>query len=131
MSTNDTTPVPGYLKREQLVGKSVIASNAEIVGTVKDIAASIDGKVGLHVVRKSASGAGSEEVIINADEIQAMGDVVLLKPINSVTGKIPPRAQQPIPPPFPTTTLQGKGCGRCGYVNGANSRFCIKCGMSL
>ena len=51
--TNDATPAAGYLKREQLVGKSVIASNAEIVGTVKDIAAAIDGKVGLHVVRKS------------------------------------------------------------------------------
>ena len=56
MSTNDATPAPGYLKREQLVGKSVISSNAEIFGTVKDIAVAIDGKVGLHVARKSASG---------------------------------------------------------------------------
>jgi sporulation protein YlmC with PRC-barrel domain len=127
MSTNDTTPAQGYLKREQLVGKSVIASNAEIIGTVKDIVAAIDGKIGLHVIRKSASGTGSEEVIINADEIQAMGDVVLLKPIITTPGKM----HQVIPPPFPTITLQAKPCGRCGYVNGANSRFCIKCGMSL
>ncbi len=128
--SNDSTPATGYLKREQLVGKSVIASNAEIVGTVKDIVAGIDGKVGLHVTRKSATGSESE-VIINADEIQAMGDVVLLKPVNSTNAKMPPRVPQPTPPPFPTTSSLAKACARCGYMNGANSRFCIKCGMSL
>ncbi|MGA2876406.1 MAG: PRC-barrel domain-containing protein [Nitrososphaerales archaeon] len=125
--SNDSTPAAGYLKREQLVGKSVVSSNAEIVGTVRDIAVGIDGKVGLHVMRKSASGSESE-TIINADEIQAMGDVVLLKPVNAASAKMPPRVQ---PPPFPTTAPQAKACARCGYMNGASSKFCIKCGMSL
>lgn len=131
MSTIDDSANTAYLKREQLVGKSVIAANAEIVGTVKDIAVAIDGKAGLHVTRKSTSGTESAEVIINSDQIQAMGDVVLLKPVSTAPEKISPRVQQPSPPPFPSANLLPKTCGRCGYANGANSKFCIKCGMSL
>ncbi len=127
MSVNDSS-ASGYLKREQLVGKSVVSSTAEIIGTVADIAVGMNGKVGLHVSRKS--GPGSEEVIINADEIQAMGDVVLLKPVSSA-GKTATQAQPLMPPPFPSAGPQSRACGRCGYINGANSRFCIKCGMSL
>ena len=33
-----------YFKREDLLGKSVVSKSAEIVGTVADIAVSLDGK---------------------------------------------------------------------------------------
>jgi sporulation protein YlmC with PRC-barrel domain len=128
MSSNDSPQSQGYLKREQLIGKSVITSNAQIIGSVKDIAVTTDGKIGLHVLKSSETGSG--EVIINADEIQAMGDVVLLKPIATRGSKMPDQSSRPMPPTFPSATMT-RTCGRCGYVNGANSRFCIKCGMSL
>jgi len=129
MSADDSASKPGYMKREELVGKSVISDRAVIIGTVKDLAASTDGKIGLHVTRKSVS--GSEEVIISSDEIQAMGDVILLKPIAPSSVKEFSRSQQSMPPPLPGGIPQMRTCNRCGYGNGANSRFCIKCGMSL
>lgn len=129
MSANDSTQSSGYMKREQLIGKSVVASNAEIVGIVKEISVAIDGKVGLHVERKSVSSGETSEVMIKADEIQAMGDVVLLKPAGSP--RVADTAPKPMPPPFPSAAPTTRTCSRCGHVNGANSRFCIKCGMSL
>ena len=129
MSTDDSVAKPGYMKREELVGKSVVSDRAVIIGTVKDLAASTDGKIGLHVARKSAS--GSEDVIISSDEIQAMGDVILLKPIAPYPIKEFSRSQQSMLPPLPGAIPQMRTCNRCGYGNGVNSRFCIKCGMSL
>lgn len=127
MSTNGN----GYMKREQLVGKSVVNGNGEIIGTVNDLVMAMDGKMGLHITRKTPTADGSNEIIINAAEIQAMGDVVLLKPVSTMTAKAPAVAPMPAPQPFPSAAPQTKTCPRCGYVNGAGSRFCIKCGMTL
>ncbi len=126
MSSNSSSP--GYLKRDELVGKSVISGNGEMIGTVKDVVVSMDGKMGLNVSRKAPAPDGSIEVIVSAGEIQAMGDVILLKP---ATSNVVRSAQAPMPQAFPTSAPQMKACPRCGYVNGAGSRFCIKCGLSL
>ncbi|MHB1867783.1 MAG: zinc-ribbon domain-containing protein [Nitrososphaerales archaeon] len=126
MSADDSVAKPGYMKRDELVGKSVISDKAVIIGTVKDLAASTDGKIGLHVTRNSVS--GSEEVIISADEIQAMSDVILLKPTTPHPVREYPQSMLP---PLPGAIPQARTCNRCGYGNGANSRFCIKCGTSL
>ena len=90
-------PPGGYLKREDLLGKSVVSKKAEIIGTVKDIAVSMDGKIAIQVERKpSATGGSNEDIFVGADEIQAVGDVILLKDPNSQS------APRPMPPSRPT-----------------------------
>jgi sporulation protein YlmC with PRC-barrel domain len=129
-----------YFKREDLLGKSVVSKSAEIVGTVADIAVSLDGKATISVQRKSTT--DTSELYVGSDEIQAVGDVVLLKTTSDMVGKGAP-AQSPVatsgmasttssvsPPPF-LSTSQGKSCPKCGYLNSANSKFCIKCGTAL
>ena len=116
---------PTYFKREELVGKSVVAADASIVGTVEDLVATSEGKMGLKIASKNASDTANR--IINSDEIQAMGDVILLKPSRS-SGPVPP---QPAPPPSPGSFMLARNCSRCGYSNSSNSRFCIKCGQKM
>ncbi len=78
----------GYLKRESLVGKSVVARNAVIIGTVSDLAVSLDGKVAIQVQRKTtADGTDSGDIFVGPDEIQAVGDVILLKTTSDMAGK--------------------------------------------
>ena len=125
MSTTESKPT--YLKRDEIVGKSVVSNNASIVGTVADLVVSVDGKIGLRVAPKS--GTIEEELIVGSDELHAIGDVILLKPKPIDRSTVV--SSQPTPPPFPSTSSQGKTCGRCGYVNSAHSKFCIKCGNSL
>ena len=67
----------GYLRREDIIGKSVVATDAVILGTVRDIAVSLDGKAALQVATKDGNNSG--ELFVGSDEIQALGDVVLLK----------------------------------------------------
>ncbi|HXQ92016.1 MAG TPA: zinc-ribbon domain-containing protein [Nitrososphaerales archaeon] len=130
----------GYLKRESLVGKSVVSKNAEIIGTVSDLAVSLDGKVAIQVQRKPApDGSNSEDMFIGPEEIQAVGDVILLKTTSDMAGKgiasapaIPQTIPSPVmPPPAPGTSSLGKSCQKCGYVNAPNAKFCIKCGTAL
>ena len=131
----------GYLKRESLLGKSVVSRNAEIIGTVSDLAVSLDGKVAIQVQRKpSATGTNSEDMFIGPDEIQAVGDVILLKTTSDMAGKVAassaPTMQQTAPsavmrPPPPGVSSQGKTCQKCGYINAPNAKFCIKCGAAL
>jgi sporulation protein YlmC with PRC-barrel domain len=135
---------PGFLKREDLIGKSVVSKNAQIVGTVLDLAISTDGKLAVQVQRKSdQSGTDSGDLFISADEIQAVGDVILLKgvpgspssspavvPATTASSQPTPAVVTPPPPPGSSSSM-GKTCQKCGYVNSANAKFCIKCGSSL
>src|SRR5579872_2791114 len=74
-----------YYKREDLIGKSVVSRNAEIIGTVADLAVSLDGRATIQVQRKDTTDAS--ELYIGSDEIQAVGDVVLLKTTSDMAGK--------------------------------------------
>jgi sporulation protein YlmC with PRC-barrel domain len=128
----------GYLKRESLIGKSVISKNAEIIGTVLDLAVSTDGRLAIQVQKKSNGTDGdSEDLFIGADQIQAVGDVILLKsgsadsPPSPVPIAAPASSAVIAPPPPPGTTAQSKTCQKCGYVNSPNAKFCIKCGANL
>jgi sporulation protein YlmC with PRC-barrel domain len=132
----------GYLKREALIGKSVVSKNAEIIGTVSDLAVSLDGKVAIQVERKApADATSSNDLFVGPDEIQAVGDVILLKTTSDMAGKggssmpapaIPqPSSSTVMPPPPPGVSSQGKTCQKCGYVNAPNAKFCIKCGAVL
>lgn len=116
---------PTYLKREELIGKSVVSADASIMGTVEDLVATAEGKMGFRIIPKNPSDA-SANTIVGSDDIQAMGDVILLKPSkNKGLSNL-----QPPPPPSPITA-SSRICSRCGYANTATSRFCIKCGMKM
>ena len=122
-----------YLSRDKIVGKQVIDSNADIVGTVKDIVLDIGSKnVAFAVLTKTGA-----DITIDGESITVVGEVVLLnKPVElqispqieklSVSER-PQIIPQDIPRPPPTTGL----CGACGYQNDVNSKFCIKCGKRL
>lgn len=138
----------GYFKREELIGKSVVSKNAEIIGTVLDLAISTDGRLAIQVQRKSGS-SESGDLFISADQIQAVRDVILLKADSDGTGKLTSNANpgpsavavaatantnpgtSVSPPPPPGAMTQSKTCQKCGYVNSPNAKFCIKCGASL
>jgi len=132
----------GYLRREELVGKSVVARNAQIIGTVSDLAVSTDGRLALQVQKKSTGNGDTTDLFIGADQIQAVGDVVLLKSSSDSIGAptpnspptvtaLPPSTAVVPPPPPPTAMPQSKTCQKCGYVNAPNAKFCIKCGANL
>jgi sporulation protein YlmC with PRC-barrel domain len=129
----------GYLKREALLGKSVVSKNAEIVGTVSDLAASTDGRLAIQVQRKNPTSSGDTDLFIGAEEILAVGDVILLKsayggmsftatPVQAPSATV----TTPVPPPPPPGAIpQSRTCQKCGYVNALNAKFCIRCGASL
>jgi sporulation protein YlmC with PRC-barrel domain len=136
----------GYLKREELIGKSVISKNAQIIGTVLDLAVSTDGRLAIQVQKKTDSNTDSTDLFIGADQIQAVGDVILLKSvldsggaISSFSSSTASQTQStnstpvpaPSPPPPPGMMPQSKTCQKCGYVNSPNAKFCIKCGATL
>lgn len=122
-------------RREELVGKQVVSQEAKIIGMVKDIALSTDGKVVLQVETK-----GSSDTMLAANMISVVGDVILLKssepdaaasdfPTQTQTAKEQSHSRVS-PPPFPGAP-SNKYCTKCGYGNSMNSRFCIKCGAPL
>lgn len=143
-----------YMKREALIGKSVVSRNAVIVGTVSDLALSTDGRVAIQVQKKGETATdGSNDIFIGPEEIQAVGDVILLKSTSDTTGKAVPivtstvvstpsiaTSSTPVssptssvspPPPPGGSAPQSKTCQKCGYANSGNAKFCIKCGSSL
>jgi len=135
-----------------MLGKLVVTTDAMVLGTVNDIAVSSEGKIALQIDAKSndqsKAAETQDETFINSDEIQAVGDVVLLKypskrspsvSAQSSTSTTYPSSftstpvASPIPPPpNPAGSFSGaKLCPRCGYSNSTTSRFCIKCGSSI
>ena len=54
---------PTYLKREQLVGKSVISADASVVGTVEDLVATLDGKIGNRLTLKNPSTTTTNTIV--------------------------------------------------------------------
>ncbi|MHB1909553.1 MAG: PRC-barrel domain-containing protein [Nitrososphaerales archaeon] len=133
-SGSSTSGKAAYLAREDVVGKTVLGLDAKKVGTVKDLAISMDGKVAIQI---DTSDPSKEPFFVSSDEIMAVGDVVLLRHSSSLAGKesqvpsqtppvLVPGGSTPLPPP-----PQGKACPRCNYLNVSSSRFCIKCGQSL
>lgn len=133
----------GYVKREDIIGRPVITTDAIIVGTVKDIAVSFNGRVALQVESKDDRVSDlPREIFVGSDEIQAVGDVILLKYASKRSstetalsgGQSPTPTGLPVsvaPPAFPGAALEGRLCAKCGYTNTFGSRFCIKCGTLI
>ena len=62
--------------KDMLVGMAVVDSNGRSVGTVKDVAFVV-GKMGLSVRVEGKKGEGRD---ISWEEVQAIGDFIVLKP---------------------------------------------------
>ena len=135
----------GYLKREEIIGKPVVATDAVVLGTVRDVAVSLDGKAALQLDGKN----GGADMYVGSDEIQALGDVVLLNrpskrsqpavrtqqpsysPSIPMPASTPPPQASTIPPPPTFSGPAGRMCPRCAYTNTPTAKFCIKCGSPM
>ena len=108
-----------FYKREDVIGKKIVNQDALEVGSVKDTAFDLEGKLHLIVTKKDSE----EEDFISINDIKAFGDYILLKASSpAVIGTNPDAAQ---------TSIASRTCPKCGYVNSANVGFCTKCGTKL
>jgi sporulation protein YlmC with PRC-barrel domain len=106
-----------FYKREDIIGKKVVSQDALEVGSVKDTAFDIEGKLHLIVTKKDSE----EEDYISISDIKAFGDYILLKGAPSAGGEASPLSQPPAT----------KICSKCGTANKPNVGFCTKCGSKL
>jgi sporulation protein YlmC with PRC-barrel domain len=132
-----------FHKREEMLGRLVIGTDAVIVGKIKDLAISTDGRVALQVERNPDSTNDSSDLFVGSEEIQAVSDVVLLKHpahraglaqfgrVDQSDGSISSMGVTAVAG-TPSAQVSGtKTCSRCGYDNSVKSRFCVKCGNSF
>ena len=111
-----------FFSREELMGKIVADQEAIIIGKVKDLALTKDGKMGLIV-----DGDGKTEKFVLLNFVQKIGDIVLLKPKEAISppSSAPPAQKQETPKEAPRI------CKNCGSENNPTAKFCVKCGKGL
>jgi len=97
-----------WRRREEIVGKEVIDSEAKRVGVAKDLAWTDDGKLAL-IVEKS----DEEEVFLAFADVDTIGDVVFVKTKYSVE------------------SVPSVMCPVCKNRNPPEAKFCAKCGRTL
>jgi len=100
--------------KDMLVGMQVIDAEGHVVGTVKDVAF-IVGKMGLSLY---VEGKKDEGRSITWEEVQAVGDFIILKP------EQPP---EPQPQPQPTPQVCPTCKGPLTYVPQYQRWYCYKC----
>ena len=111
-----------YIKREEVLGKLAIAPDGNAFGTVKDLAFSTKGDVGLVLAKKDGT-----ESTVSIRQVAAIGEFVLLSSA-MVEAQAPPAAvvqAPPAPSPKPST------CPSCGSPLRQGAKFCGKCGHKL
>jgi len=121
-----------FVKRGDVVGKQVIDNRALVLGSVRDISFAI---VGDSVELALAVEVGKTDVHIPWTEIQAIGDVVLLKvsrerPTSPLVTPAVAAPSTPTQPTLPPLVIE-RSCLECGYRNPPDAKFCIKCGKKL
>ena len=97
-----------WRRREEVIGKDIIDSDANKIGTAKDLAWSEDGLFAVIV-----EGADEEESFLPFDNVEKVGDVIFVKAKASLTS-------------IPTRT-----CPMCKHKNPMEAMFCAKCGRTL
>jgi len=97
-----------WRRREEIVGKELIDSDARKIGVSKDLAWSDDGKLALIVEL-----AEEEEAFLPFTEIERIGDVVFIRARSALESA-------------PTIT-----CPVCKHRNPVEAKFCAKCGRTL
>ena len=95
-------------RREEIVGKEIIDSEAKKTGTVKDLAWSSEGKLAIIVER-----GREEEAYLSFDQVEKIGDVVFIKASSSLE------------------SVPMKTCPVCKHKNFVEAKFCQKCGKTL
>ncbi|OFX16998.1 hypothetical protein A3K71_04830 [archaeon RBG_16_50_20] len=97
-----------WRRREEVIGKEVIDSDARKIGSAKDLAWSNDGSLAL-VIELS----DEEEAFLPFDEIERIGDVVFVKAKSALE------------------TAPTIACPICKQRNPLEAKFCAKCGRTL
>jgi sporulation protein YlmC with PRC-barrel domain len=97
-----------WRRREEVIGKDVIDSDANKIGSAKDLAWSEDGVFAVIV-----EGADEEESFLPFDNVEKVGDVIFVKAKGSLVS-------------IPTKT-----CPMCKHKNPIEAMFCAKCGRTL
>jgi len=124
-----------FYKPGELSGKLVVDHEGMIVGKIRDIAVSSEGKMGIAIT--SAEGQGLEEKIVFFDEISVIGDVVLLKASKETPDVVrvqtvsDDKLSEMAKPSLPQTLEREKICSKCGLENRAGVDFCTRCGSQL
>jgi sporulation protein YlmC with PRC-barrel domain len=96
--------------KDMLVGMQVIDAEGHMIGTVKDVAFMV-GKMGISLYVEGKKGEGRN---ITWEEVQAVGDFIVLKP------------EQPQEPPQ-TPQVCPTCKGRLTYVPQYQRWYCYKC----
>ena len=97
-----------WRRREEVIGKDVIDSDANKIGSAKDLAWSEDGVFAVIV-----EGADEEESFLPFDNVEKVGDVVFVKAKASLL------------------SIPMKTCPMCKHKNPIEAMFCAKCGRTL
>ena len=106
--------MPKYHRRDEISGKEVIESDAKKVGTVKDLAYSLDGKAAL-IVEQTIEKGRIQEGFLSFDKIEKIGDVVLVKSVQDLD----------------VIPVVERACPNCKAKNPIDSKYCFKCGVTM
>jgi len=99
--------------RDKLVGMQVIDAQGHVLGAVKDVAFTV-GKVGVSLCVENKKG---ESRNIAWEEVQAVGDFVVLKLVTQVAAQAEQKAQQTCP------TCKGP----LSFIQQYQRWYCYKC----
>jgi sporulation protein YlmC with PRC-barrel domain len=97
-----------WRRREEVIGKEVVDSEAKKLGVTKDFAWSSDGRLALVIETGE-----EEESFLSFDDIEKIGDVVFVKAKSALV--IAPSVICPV----------------CKHKNLVEAKFCAKCGRIL
>jgi sporulation protein YlmC with PRC-barrel domain len=97
-----------WRRREELIGKEVIDTDARKLGVTKDLAWSDDGRLALVIEL-----GDEEESFLSFDGIEKIGDIIFVKAKSALVVA-------------PTVT-----CPVCKHKNLVEAKFCAKCGRTL
>ncbi len=127
-----------FFRREDVVGKTVVDASGKILGKVTDIGFDLKGNLVMVI------GDEEEQNYVFFSNIQAVGDVVLLKTVGlsgsgGISHEAPSQTVEQPPQPAPTTQEMSPQpqpetviyCPECGHPNSPSNRFCENCGTKL
>jgi len=97
-----------WRRREEVIGKEVVDSEAKKLGVTKDFAWSSDGRLALVI-----EAGEEEESFLSFDDIEKIGDVVFVKAKSALV--VAPSVICPV----------------CKNKNLVEAKFCAKCGRVL
>jgi sporulation protein YlmC with PRC-barrel domain len=107
--------------KDRLLDMEVIDGNGNIVGTVKDVAFTV-GKMGISLSIENKAGEPQE---VEWEDIQAIGDFIVLKPQREAVASAPTSASST------TGTVSQTICQTCkeplSYIQQYQRWYCYKC----